>query len=480
MSARQAILSGWLWLPTEVVEAEGGLDKAKAALSFTPKFAEPGEPPILLYAEHPKGYLGVPRTWGLSRFRHIETYDHTCLGDPIEGVTRLPDPNHPAVRNPVQQAQFMADLKADVLAQCDVVAQAATGSGKTVVSLRVAAELGRRTIILVHLTRLRDQWISEIANKLGVDRSRIGIMQGSRCDWRGKDFVVGMLQTLARNGSRFPPEFYRAFGTVIVDECHKIGTHFFAGAIPRFPAKYRICLSATPERSDKADKVFRVHCGHVTTVSEAEALPMTVYVQRWRTNKPVWGDNHQTRNLCHSRDAGRNAMIAQHIVRFYRKERQTLVIGESIEHLQTLMGLAEERGVPRNVMGLFTGDIYLAPTRERTGNGTFRLKKRKKKQTAAALAKVKEEAQIIFSTYGMMTEGIDIPRLDAGIDVVPRGKATQVVGRVRRPLPGKKRPVWVTILDELCEQSTRYFEGRVRDYTSTGAEVMEWVGERSS
>ncbi len=43
------------------------------------------------------------------------------------------------------------------------------------------------------------------------------------------------------------------------------------------------------------------------------------------------------------------------------------------------------------------------------------MKKIKKiKQKDAALDFVKANSQIIFATYGMMTEGIDIPRLDAG------------------------------------------------------------------
>ncbi|AHC30483.1 hypothetical protein CC53_gp066 [Rhizobium phage vB_RleS_L338C] len=73
----------------------------------------------------------------------------------------------------------------------------------------------------------------------------------------------------------------------------------------------------------------------------------------------------------------------------------------------------------------------------------------------------------------MMTEGIDIPRLDAGIDVLPRGDATQLIGRIRRPRPGKPEPVWITLLDTKCFMSKKYFERRCKDYQATGAIIRE-------
>ena len=47
-----------------------------------------------------------------------------------------------------------------------ILATGPTGSGKTVMALAIAAELGRKTLITVNKERLMEQWIEEIKDKL--------------------------------------------------------------------------------------------------------------------------------------------------------------------------------------------------------------------------------------------------------------------------------------------------------------------------
>jgi hypothetical protein len=88
------------------------------------------------------------------------------------------------------------------------------------------------------------------------------------------------------------------------------------------------------------------------------------------------------------------------------------------------------------------------------------------------LDRAKTQCQLTFATYGMIVEGIDEPRWDAGMDLLPRGKAVQLIGRIRRPLPGKPEPYWTTPFDERCNVSKRLFSSRCRDYRSSGATIM--------
>ena len=462
--SNRAILTGWLYLPLSALGSQGEIDTLKVYLTHYPRFMEPGDLPILLYTENRHGYLGVPREWGMMRYPDIEIDNQTTLGSSII-VPRRPNPNHPRVLDPIAQAEFIRNVRGGFDKYLSYTAMASTGSGKTVVALDTAAHLGRRTLILVHLNRLAKQWIEEIQDKLGVDRSRIGLIQQDKCEWEDKDFCVGILHSVAQRD--YGQDFYNAFGFLIVDECHKIGSQFFAPAITKFPARNKLLLSATPTRKDGGDKVIFFHGGPIRVISNARALPLTVYVVDYTTTQPLFGKMKGSRVKCLTKDQSRNRLILTIIQRFYNGGRNTLIVSASISHLQYLMAEAVKQGIPQSVIGQYTAEVHDTVRGE---DGKLRIVKRK--QNDAVLDNIKATAQLIFATYGMVKEGIDIPRLDAGIDVTPESDATQLIGRVRRPMPGKRMPIWITIRDVSCAMSLRWFANRCRDYRATHAEVV--------
>jgi superfamily II DNA or RNA helicase len=470
----RAFLTGWLYVPLSYMGA-GGAALIKRRLTHLSPFAEPGTEPLRLYDESRAGFLGVPREFGLETFRNLPYDDLTVLGGKLEGVARLPDPHHPRVRDPEQQALFMANMLVGMREHKSMTAMAATGSGKTVVGLRTAALLGRRTLILVHLERLMHQWIDEIKDKLGVPEERIGIVQQDRCEWQDKDFSVGLLHSVCRRD--YGDEFRNAYGFVIYDEVHKVGSQFFAPAVHQFPSRYRLGLSATMERSDGGDKVYFYHLGPIRVQSAAAALPMDVHAVPYVAKKPLPSNvSRGTLVKLMTMDHERNALLVKHITHMYRSGRQGLVVSDGVAHLQVLIEMCAKAGVPREAMGQYTGEQHvIREDPKQPGRGRLV----KIKLTKDQLDGVKSHAQIIFATYGMMTEGIDIPRLDAGIDATPRGKATQIVGRIRRPMPGKKKPIWVTVRDVRCSRALGWYKSRCKDYRSTGAEVIEHGKKKS-
>lgn len=464
MQIAPAILSGWFFVPlTEIPDPEA----LKRTLTFVPKTFGDADPkaPIAMYSLERRGYLGVPREYGLAHFAHLPLIDQTVRGHRIV-APRRPDPNHPRVRDPAAQKQFMDDLLAGYSEHRSYIAMAPTGSGKTTCALNTIAEIGEKALILVHLERLMHQWVEEIESKLGIPRERIGIIQQNNCEIEGKDICVGLLHSVVRRD--YGPEFYNAFGIVVFDEVHKVGSEFFAPAVHKFPSRYRMGLSATPKRKDGGDRVFMWHLGPIRVTSSAEALPMTCYVMDYRGPKP-WGSNHGARVKALTLDSNRNAKIVGYIKYFYDKNRNALVVSESVDHLQKLMAMCEKMGIPRSKMGQFTSMRHEV---QRDPSSLTKIKVVNRKQSKEELDFVRENSQIIFATYGMMTEGIDIPRLDAGIDATPRSAATQLTGRIRRPMPGKRKPVWFTIRDLSCPMSVRYFNGRCKDYQSTNVEVV--------
>jgi superfamily II DNA or RNA helicase len=184
----------------------------------------------------------------------------------------------------------------------------------------------------------------------------------------------------------------------------------------------------------------------------------------------VWGDNHGARVLCVTRDRKRNERIVRFIKRMYDAGRQSVVVGEKVDHLELLMVMSERAGVPKSAMGQFTSQRTV--TKKVQAGDRWQEVRNREKVKAHELERVKRESQIIFATYGMMKEGIDIPRLDSGISVTPRSDATQLIGRIRRPYPGKKQPVlWVDIVDAKCGPFLGYYKARLAEYQESGAKV---------
>lgn len=124
------------------------------------------------------------------------------------------------------------------------------------------------------------------------------------------------------------------------------------------------------------------------------------------------------------------------------------------------MAQCEANGIPRELMGQFTGQRYLPSGKT-------------EKVKAEELEYIKKHSRIIFATYQMMKEGVDIPRLDAGIDATPRTDAIQLVGRIRRPFEGKPKPVWYTIVDRASKMLVGYYYKRKREYVNSNMEVEE-------
>jgi superfamily II DNA or RNA helicase len=467
----KAILSSYLYLPAAVA---GDVRALKSRLTFTPRrFGRQDtkvREPIAMYDDrsHP-GYIGVPREWGLDTYPDVEIEDRRSFGHPF-AAPRLPSPDHPAVLDPVAQRRFMDEMLAMLEEFQSGGAHAGTGTGKTVVALRTAAKLGRTTLIIVHLERLMNQWVKEIHEKLGVPLDRIGIVQGEKCQFEGKDVVVAMVPSLCSR--RYPDEFYRWPGTVIYDEAHKMGSAEFARSVVMFPAVYKLALSATWNRKDGGHIIFEVHVGPVRVVSEAEALPMDVYVVDYNAGKRVsaGGKNaHATLALLLARDNRRNEMIARQLVIAYQRGRTMLAVSDRTEQLQMIRNRVIALGVPEEETGLFVSQKYVMIDDPQAKGGK---RKSKSKIDPAELARAQSKGRLIFATYGMMTEGIDIPRLDGGMDLTPRGQATQLVGRIRRPLPGKRRPIWMTIRDTCSVMALGYFKARLKDYLSTNVEVV--------
>lgn len=323
----------------------------------------------------------------------------------------------------------------------DKIISLACGKGKTVVSLHAASE-GKRfpLLVVVHTNALKDQWrenyddngelIGGIKKFYGLEDHEIGHIQGPKSEWRGYKVAIAMLHTLVLK--KFEHDFYRYWRTIIFDEVHRLGAGFFQQAASMFPGE-RWGLSATVEREDKLDKVFRMHVGEIVYKDLSQPLEPKVFfidtgisvdMNRFmirRTGKVNLGQL-QTALAENER---RNDLIEAWIKRAYKQNRKILVLGERLSQLHSMAEKFQEQG--------YDASVYVGST--------------KKDQRRDALTH-----RIIFATQHIAKEGLDKSNLDTLIITVPfggEGRARQSLGRILRVHEGKQAPVCCVFVDDI-------------------------------
>lgn len=128
-----------------------------------------------------------------------------------------------------------------------------TGGGKTLIALRCAAEASLaepdlKLAIVVPTIALARQWYDVLLARTSLQASEIAVLgAGSRDDFTEARALVTVLNTASKElpslAMRHQPLM------LIVDEAHRAGSPKFS-AVLNTPARFRLGLSATPEREE--------------------------------------------------------------------------------------------------------------------------------------------------------------------------------------------------------------------------------------
>lgn len=136
--------------------------------------------------------------------------------------------------------------------------QMPTGKGKTVLGLALAEHYKCRTLIIVHKVDLVTGWKEDISEAFG-GKADVGFIQGNKRKC-GKHFTIATIQTLNNLDAETLKQLYQTFGLVIQDEMHHCPSTSFSLA-DNFMSRYRLGLTATPERSDGLTHVMNLYYG---------------------------------------------------------------------------------------------------------------------------------------------------------------------------------------------------------------------------
>lgn len=335
---------------------------------------------------------------------------------------------------------------------CGAILFAPCGKGKTVMGLEIARRLGRKTLVLVHKTFLVEQWVERASTFLpGL---KVGFWQRDSIPQDEDDIVIGMVQSIVNPKRDYDPSVYEQFGLVIADETHRYAAPSWQEAISRFPAKYRVGLTATPERKDGLHEVFMLHIGPIVYRMKGHTRIPVIYKIKTECSIDsksflMWNGNVNTAKLITmlSEIEARTEVICSYVVRASKTGRRVLVLTERVNHSK----LIKER-VSALLGEEYKVSLYIGASSE-------------------AQRRDAESADVVIGSYAMAQEGLDIPSLDTLILATPKTSVTQSVGRILREAPDKKDPVVIDFVDDI-EILGAYWGARKKLYDKLGYKVI--------
>ena len=301
------------------------------------------------------------------------------------------------------------------------------GSGKTQIGLALCARLGFNTLWLTHTQELLKQSMDRAKKYLNVPMGTI--TNGKINAVKGITFAT--VQTMSKINLS---DFKDFWDVVIVDECHRcVGTPtrltMFWTVVSSLSARYKYGLTATPKRSDGMEKAMYALLGHkfyeiTKDQVRGNTCPVCVLEPKqtgWTPDmdnclNPDGTLNYSALITDCTENQERNMVIAKEINFAAGENGTTLVLSERVHHLELLAEMCQYK----------YGILSTA----------------KKSERQDLLRRLSEgEISVLFATYAIAKEGLDIPCLRNLVMASPvkdEITVTQSAGRVMRRYPDKE------------------------------------------
>lgn len=326
-----------------------------------------------------------------------------------------------------------------------------TGYGKTTVALYIMCALGLKTLIVVHKEFLMTQWYERIQQF--VPNARVGRIQANVIDVDNKDVVIAMLQSLSMK--EYDRCIFRGFGFTIIDETHHVCTRTFSKMFAKITTQHILGLSATVERKDGLTRVLHWFLGDVLFKVERKT-------QKQVTVECVAFNHSEYESFPMNRARQPNIPEAINTLTgiFERNELILDIIQTKLEQNRRVLVLTDRRQHCKNLMESY------ANTESSKSHGLYigGMKPEDLKRS--------EDCSVIFATFSLAYEGLDIPALDTLILASPKSDIVQSVGRILRETQGKQNdPCVIDIIDQWGPFKYQFFK-RSKYYKSTGFKIV--------
>jgi len=317
------------------------------------------------------------------------------------------------------------------------------GGGKTISMLGLISKVKQKTLIIAHEHRLSNQWMGEIKKRLGGSYT-LGKYDGDKKE--DGDIVVGIINSVY-NKFQEDPTFFDRFGTIIVDECHRIPSEMFLSVLNNMSSKYRIGVTGTVKRKDQKELLTYDVLGKIIIKLEESDLKhrITTFdykivntnlqiaiptVFRWTGQKREDVINMTELLTKLVENNNRNAIILREAIELIEGGYFPLILSDRVQHNEYLYEQL-------NTMGINTV-LMIGKTRKKVKWDEVQQDK---------------SIQCIVANSKIASEGLDLPRLSALLLTCPSSntpKLKQQVGRIRRVYEGKPIPLVIDFVDNLA------------------------------
>lgn len=344
----------------------------------------------------------------------------------INDETELP-PSSAGLKkiSPLKLRDYQKDAVQSVVMNNGGVVALPTGAGKTMLALQLIYAYDLPALILVNTKELLAQWQNDIRDFFGIECGMVG--DGVR---EFKTITVAMVQTMYNIVTEEETEIN--FPVLVVDECHRVAANTVYKVAMNCYACVRVGLSATPERTDGADKKIWAAVGEICSNITAEMLidrgylakPNFIFESVPATRVSAKAKWHQAYNDLIVTNEVRNDKIVKIATNLMEKGYKAFVSVNRIDH----------------------GDLLA----RRIKDAVFFSGKTKSSERQEIIKRFREgDLNCIVST--LLSEGVNLPEMDA-IILAGGGKSTvltiQRVGRALRITPDKDSAIIVDFLDK--------------------------------
>lgn len=342
------------------------------------------------------------------------------------------------------------------------ILQSPCGSGKTQMGIALAAALSRKTLWITHTQDLLTQSFNRAAQYFSEET--LGTITGGKVKI-GSHMTFATVQTLCKLDL---DRYQNTWDVIIVDECHRLaGTPtqltMFYKVMNSLAARHKYGLSATVHRSDGMIKSTFAVLGPVTYQVPDEAVAnKTMQVRILQRDTGIKLDR-----CCLDTDGTIKYNSLLDYLSECQKRNEMIVRDLESQRGHACMVLSSRLTHLRNVMGMLPQEL-----RERAvmidGSMTSKRGKQQREQAIEDMRNGRKD--ILFASFGLAKEGLDIPRLDRLFLVSPQkdyAVVTQSIGRIARMAEGKADAVCYDYVDDIAFCQNQYRRRRTH-YRKTG------------
>ncbi|MCC6034553.1 MAG: DEAD/DEAH box helicase [Desulfurococcaceae archaeon] len=347
-----------------------------------------------------------------------------------------------------------------------------TGSGKSIIALAAITNIAVRTLIVVYTKEQSFQWREFLLKYTNIPSNMVGLFYSEEKKLSPITIIT------YQSGFRYINQISPYFEMIIVDEVHHLPAEKFKYIALHSLARFRMGLSATPEREDgKHEELFPLMGGVVYYKSPSELVeqgylaPYQLITIRVKLDKEELLKYKQLRQLYLQYSKGKNfkevleearkgVLDSIEALKIHSELRKLIALSNS--KINKAVEIAIKEYESGNKVIVFTQYIDQAREIAERTKGLLLIGEMPENERKRVLEVFKQAPRGILVVTTIGDEGIDIPDANVGIIVSGTGSKRQFIQRLGRLLRPKTKGTCAKLYEIIAEKTSEEYQLRKR------------------